>query len=416
MENLSFFEKLNSWIANSITVKFISIGILILLLLIPMSMIENLIYERERTQQSAINEVSDKWGHAQTIIGPILKIPYRTYYKTKDGDGQDRIHEQIEEAYFLPEELSINGKIEPEMRHRGLYEVVVYQSSIKIEGSIKYPDFQDWNIDQKDIIWSEASLSVGIPDMRGIQEKVALSWNADKLDFNPGVMTPALLKSGIHRNVEFKEDLQTYQFSLDIVLNGSRNLSFVPLGKETNVSIVSPWADPSFMGAFLPDSHSVSADGFEAQWKVLHLNRNFPQKWRSNAQNFQDASFGVDLLLPVDKYQKSIRSAKYAMLFIGLTFLVFFFVEIKNKIRIHPFQYILVGLALCVFYALLLSLSEHMLYGSAYALASVGVIGIITAYSTTVFHNRTLVMSMSGVLIMLYIFLYIILKSQDYLW
>ena len=111
--------------------------------------------------------------------------------------------------------------------------------------------------------------------MRGIQEKVALSWNADKLDFNPGVMTPALLKSGIHRNVEFKEDLQTYQFSLDIVLNGSRNLSFVPLGKETNVSIVSPWADPSFMGAFLPDSHSVSADGFEAQWKVLHLNRNF---------------------------------------------------------------------------------------------------------------------------------------------
>lgn len=414
MYNNSIFERLNAWIANSISVKLASIGLLILLLLIPMTMIEELITERQYTRQEAQNEISDKWGHEQTIVGPVLSIPYKTYIATIDESGKESTLEQIVTAYFLPDDLKIVGRVDPETRYRGIYEVVVYQSDLKISGTFNKPDFSVWNVRDQDILWDEALISLGIPDMRGIQDNVNLQWGEATYDFNPGAKLKNLIQSGISTTVDISSEAATQPFSIDLALNGSGNIGFAPMGKETNVELQSPWPNPSFVGAFLPDDREISEAGFKANWKVLHLNRNFPQQWRDSYQNFSEAAFGLNLLLPVDEYQKSTRSAKYATLFIGLTFLIFFFVEVKNKIRIHPFQYILVGLALCVFYALLVSLSEHINYNLAYVIATTGVVGIISAYSSSVFGQKMLVLVMSGVLVLLYTFLFVVIQSQDF--
>lgn len=182
----------------------------------------------------------------------------------------------------------------------------------------------------------------------------------------------------------------------------------------TLVRIQSKWNTPSFDGAFLPDKRTIDKDGFSATWTILHLNRNFPQQWKDNEYLIADWSFGVDLLFPVDQYQKSYRSAKYAIMFIALTFLTFFFSEVLNKIRVHPIQYLLIGFALCIFYSLLISLSEHIGFGLAYLIGSIAIITMITAYSASILKDKILTALVSFILIALYVFLFTILQLEAY--
>lgn len=411
-------DKLNNWIRSSITLRMITIGFLILILLIPVVMIKDLIQEREQRRESAIWEVSSKWGTTQTITGPVLTVPYLAYYREKDEKGKETIIKRTEYAHFLPDELNISGDISPEILYRGIYEIVVYNTKLKVEGSMLSPDFEDWSIAERDIIWEDAFISIGIPDLKGIQENIEIKWNDGKYSFNPGIETENhIVNSGVSVRipVDYKDNAKKDNtFSFEIDLNGSSGLYFVPLGRVTNVRLTSNWSNPSFDGAFLPDKREVSKDGFNASWKVLHLNRNFPQKWRMSASNVYESAFGVNLLLPVDQYQKSMRCAKYAVMFIALTFLVFFFVEILNKKRIHPIQYILVGLGLCIFYTLLLSLSEYITFNLAYLIAGLAVIVLISAYAKSMFKSNLLTALMGLILIILYGFIFTIIQLQDY--
>ncbi len=395
------------WIRNSITVKFVVIGFIILALLIPAGMIKNLINERNSLRNSVISEVSYKWGNPQTIAGPILSIPYKRYYK-KDKE----IVEEINYAYFLPEDLNVKGNINPEIRYRGIYKVVVYNTSLSFSGNFTKPDFSDWKIRNSDILWEYASLSIRIPDMRGIKEEIKINWNKNEYDVNPGIDNQDYY-TGISTNVVCN-DSENYDFKFDLNINGSESLNFIPIGKQTDVELTSEWADPSFEGSFLPYNREISESGFTAKWKVLHLNRTYPQKWTGDAYSVDNSTFGVNLLLPVDHYQKSLRSAKYAIMFISLTFLVFFFTEILNKKRIHPIQYLLVGLGLSVFYTLLVSLSEQISFNLAYFIASLSIITLTTAYSYSMLRNRKLTIVVAFVLIVLYTFLFTILQLQDY--
>ena len=208
--------------------KVASIGILILLLLIPTGMIRSLIREREQRQQEAVFEISSKWGNTQTITGPIITIPYYSYYKDQD----DKLIKTTSYAHFLPEELNIDAQINPEKRYRGIYEVVVYNSNLKLSGSFNYPDMTQLNINEDDIIWNKAFISIGIPDMRGIQDNIKLQLNDDEYAFNPGVDSKDIIGSGIHSYISFNEDTSVYNFSLDINLNGSEMLSFIPVGES----------------------------------------------------------------------------------------------------------------------------------------------------------------------------------------
>lgn len=411
--NPSFFDRLNSWLRNSITVHLLSVGVLILILLIPASMIQDLIREREYRMEEAINEVSSKWGGPQTLAGPILTVPYYKYSK----DNYDRLVKTIDYAHFLPEEINIEGSIAPEMRYRGIYEVVVYSSAMNVKGKFKKPDFSEWSTFENDIIWKDAFLSLGISDMRGIKENILVNWNENSFALNPGIETKDVLESGLSARIPVNaadSASSGFTFSFDLKLNGSKLLNFVPVGKENDIKISSSWPSPSFDGNYLPDERNISESGFDAQWKVLHLNRNYPQQWKGNAQRILDSEFGVTLLLPVDEYQKTTRSAKYAIMFIALTFLIFFFVEILNKKRIHPVQYLLVGLGLCIFYTLLLSLSEHIGFGIAYIVASIAVVLLITFYTSTILLNKRLTAITGLVLTVLYGFIYTIIQLEDY--
>jgi len=415
---LSFFEKVNNWLKRSITIKLFTIGFLILILLIPVSMVESLIREREDRQQQAINEISSKWGEEQTITGLVLSVPYKTSEKVYDDEnkGSYKLVESRAYAHFFPDLLNVDGNVSPELRYRGIYEVIVYNSKINISGSFSAPDFEEFKIDKENIIWDDATLSLGLSDLRSIQENISVKWNDQQCFFSPGVESKDVITSGISTRLKLNPaDSNTkYDFSLNLDFNGSTSLKFVPLGKQTKVTLKSKWQDPSFVGAFLPDKREINKDGFLATWEVLHLNRPYPQHFTGEVEGIDESSFGVNLIVPVDEYQKSMRSAKYAIMFITLTFLIFFFAQVINGVRIHPIQYLIVGLALCVFYTLLIALSEHISFKFSYLISSISIIGMITLYAKSIFKNKNLTALICLILVMLYLFIYSIIQMEDY--
>lgn len=401
---------------HNIYFKVGTIILITLLLIIPTSMIQSLIFERETTQKEAIYEVSSKWGREQTIAGPFISIPYIKY--VKEFSKKDSTYKTIpikEFIHILPDELNINGTINPEQRNRGIYEIVVYNSKINFKGKFNKLNLAELDIPIQNIQLDKAHFTIGIDDLRGIEEQINLNWNNEKSSFNPGVISNDVVSSGINAPVLItNDDSAIYNFSFDLDLKGSQLLYFTPVGKITDVKINSTWKNPSFNGAFLPDSRNISEKGFNAKWNILHLNRNYPQKWISSSYGIHDSSFGIDLLLPVDSYQKSYRSIKYAILFIVFTFMVFFFIEVLNKVFIHPIQYILVGIALIVFYTLLLSISEHLQYNLAFIVSAIATLLLIAGYVKAILKSTTLMGLISGILLVLYSFIFVIIQLQDF--
>jgi inner membrane protein len=293
----------------------------------------------------------------------------------------------------------------------------VYNSKINITGSFASPNFEEWKIDPANILWEDAFLSLGLSDLRSIQENISVKWNGKEYFFNPGVESNDVIENGISTRLPLHatDSLKTKNtFSLHLNFNGSSSLNFIPLGKVTKVNMQSKWKNPSFSGAFLPDKREITANGFTANWEVLHLNRPYPQSFRGAAKGISESAFGVDLIVPVDEYQKSTRSAKYAVMFIALTFLIFFFSQILNGVKIHPIQYIIVGLALCIFYTLLIALSEHIPFNYSYLISSIAIIGLITLYSQSIFHNKMLTRLICSILVILYLFIFSIIQMEDY--
>lgn len=411
-ENKNYLERLGRSIKASVTLKLLSIFILMLLLLIPLSFVESLIQERESLRQQTVTEVSSKWANSQEIYGPVLTIPIQKKVQLEEGTQlfKDEIH-------ILPSQLNIQGVVTPRKLKRGIYEVVVYDAEVSFSGNFDsiHKVLDQWS--DYGVSLEEAFLTIHISDLRGIKEKVTLQWNELSKQVSPGSVIPLLIPSGIT-----VKDLETIQpdasnaFAFDLQLQGSQHLGFVPLGKETTVRLTSNWQDPSFSGAFLPIDRSVTEAGFEAEWKVLELNRNYPQFWLGNAhtQPLKASAFGVDLLLPATDYQKAMRSAKYGLLAISLTFLTFFLVEIFNKRKLHPFQYILIGLALVLFYTLLVSISEHTTFNVAYLISSGIIIGMIALYAKAILQSVLQTLVLVIILCFTYAFVFVTLQLQDY--
>ncbi|SMO74368.1 cell envelope integrity protein CreD [Solitalea koreensis] len=431
-ENFNDSRQLGFWEKNAVIVKLSMIGFLSLLLLVPSAMIQNLISERTQTRDEAVKDIYAKWGKEQTVAGLILNVPYRVVMK--DRDGKEEV--SLAFLHFLPEQLAISGKIVPTIRYRGIYKAILYNARLKFGGRFSQPDVKGLKVNPESILWEDAFLTLGISDLRGIKDVIKLTINGKTYGVNPGVENGGVFHSGV--TIPFAIDqsmvVNAFNFNFDMDLNGSKKISFWPLGTETKVVINSNWNSPSFSGAFLPEKRDITENGFNAEWKVLELNRNFPQKWVGDQYGFEDASeknvvledssrkintatdftFGVNLIMPVDFYQKVSRSAKYAIMFIALTFTAFFFIEIVNKKRIHPIQYILVGMALVIFYSLLLSLTEQIPFNFAYMISSGVTIALISWYSYTILKSLGLMMLMGIILSGLYVFLFVLLQLQDY--
>lgn len=409
-ESPSPISRFSAWLKQSLFVKLGSIGFLVLMLLLPNAMIQDLIRERQYRQEEAANSVSQSWGGPQTVTGPVLSIPYTTWVEQSDGKRTG-----IKEvAHFLPEQLAIDGELAHQLRQKGIFDVVLFQSDLKLEGFFPKPDFAALHINPEDVHWDQARLSLGISGMSGIKSTIGFNWADQQLRMEPGTASPQLIRAGVSTAVAAGPSAERYSFSIPLKLNGSHFLHVEPVGKETSVNFRSGWPSPGFEGAFLPDQREISDAGFTASWKVLDLNRNYPQSWKNDAFSLGESAFGVRLVQPVDEYLKNERSAKYAILVIGLTFLIYFFFEILRKFHIHPFQYFLIGVALSVFYLLLLSLSEYIGFNLAYLAAAIATIGLIAGYSSSFLKSAGLTMQLTLLLTAIYGFIFIVLQLEDY--
>lgn len=402
----------NFWSVNRLTIKGCIVGFLILAMLIPTLFIMELISERAQRQAEVKTEVSSKWAGAQTISGPLLVVPYLE--TTKNNEGKIIVAKKY--AYFLPERLTINGELLPEIRHRSIFNIVVYSTDIKMEGEFVPLQPESLGIKREDMQLNESYICFGLSDFRGIENQMSIRWNDSSYVFNAGVPDNNIISNGLNATVALTNgDMdQVNAFSIHLRLRGSENLSFTPVGKTTHVHFSSAWQNPSFDGSFLPvTTPEINSNGFDADWKVQHLNRNYPQSWKDEKFDLYASRFGITLLQPVDSYAKTMRSVKYGILFIALTFGLYFFIEILQKTIIHPAQYVLVGIALCIFYTLLLSISEYLRFNIAYAIAATATILLITLYTKSLFGTWKIASLFGGLLTTLYSFIFILIQLQD---
>lgn len=410
---------------QSNTAKMIMVGLLTLILLIPLEMVKNLITERALRQEEVITEINEKWGENVFLYGPILKVPY-TYYeetisineKTKETIKQRKANAAF--AYFFPEELKAKANVTTKVLNRSNYESVVFSSKMKFDGSYIRPDFSSKNIASENIQWDKATILIQTTNLKSIKDEVKINFGNTNFTFEP------VYSSNSKQNIEALEtgyiDLSKIlnqgktAFCFDISYNGSQQIKMVPIGKTTQVSMKSNWSSPSFTGNFLPDDKTkkISDAGFTANWKILHINRAFAQQTFDTLPDLSQYAFGVDFVIPVNQYQQNERASKYGFLVIGLTFLIFFLIQSISKIKIHIFQYSMIGLALIMFYTLLISITEHSSFMKAYIIAGTAVITLISLYSVAILKNRKFPMFIGASLTSLYTFLYVIIQLENY--
>ena len=387
-------------------------------LLIPLMMIFGLVSERAGRRNEAAREISGQWGGAQTVVGPVLSVEFRV--TTTGHDGKPKI--VTDRAAFLPTTLRVDADVIPEERQRGLFEVIVYRSRLKLTGRFATPDFSRWRVQPEDVLLSTATVSVGLSEPRGIAAPLSLRWDGREQRFVPGTPDLSIGFPGISSVVALPSETRDIPFEITVEVNGTRDLRFTPAGNETLVNLRSPWPHPSFAGAPLPQERTITGSGFTSTWNVPYYGRSFPALWSVNTVNREQltqsiaaASFGVALVRPVDIYQQSERAVKYAALFIVMTFVIAFLWEIIHGVLVHPVQYLFVGFALCVFYLLLLALSEHVGFDGAYVTAAAANVGLIAWYWNWVIRGGARHgLLMGAVLSALYGYLYLLLRLEDY--
>ena len=392
---------------QALTTKIIIVVILTLLMLIPIGMVKSLIKEREGNKVAEQTEMSDRWGGRQLLTGPVLVLPYKQSLAV--GNAASSF------VYCLPEEYNVTGDIKPEERTRGIQKILSYQSTMHVEGKFIFPDYKSLDVNEALIQWDEAYIVVGISNLQGVKNKIVFNINGHPQEILANVADNDLIRSGVMIKIPLSAtDIgKSYNFDFDLVLNGTDGLHFLPVGKQTNVHLNSTWKSVAYTGDYVPTEKADVKEGIDAEWNIFDYNRSYTQMWVGKNDSFGSTKLGLDLLLPVDHYQKTMRAVKYAIMFIALTFLVFFMVEMLSKKRIHPVQYLLVSFALVLFYSLLLALSEHIGFDWSYLISALAIVILITAYSHTIFKSRKQTLFMGLFLSGLYIFLYVVIQLED---
>ena len=407
--------------------KFLAIGGLIFLLMILMLIVGGLISERAGFREDARRDIAQSWTGAQTVNGAILVAPYtvtttkeRTTYK--DGEKQTIEYQDTANAahYLLPDTLKVTGDLQTQLRYRGIHGVPVYTAALDISGQFVMPSVNSLGVDPTTIVWGDPYLSFGVGDIRGIGNNIALTVDGKPVPISPGSALH-FVGDGVHAPIGpvFGTAGKVIDFNMKITLSGLDRLNFIPTGRLTEVTLTSPWNNPSFVGEFLPKSHDVSETGFTANWETSYFSTNMDAELarvveNREARRFSPAQFGVTLYQGVDIYRQSARAVKYALLFIALTFGAFFFFEVARNLAIHPIQYGLVGAALALFYVLLISISEHTSFTTAYILSTVGCVGLITFYVCFVLRSVAAGLSLGSILALLYGAIYVMLGSDAY--
>ena len=403
-------------INRSISAKVFFVGLLVMVLLIPVSMIKQVIHDRQQVSREAERDIMQSWGGEQLIAAPVLILPYETMDTTQYGSRLVT----GKHIYVLPEHLNIEVGLKPEIRYRGIHKIPVYTSIIHFDGSFDLPDAAELQVNLSQIDLDNVLLVVGVSDARAISKTPVIEIGNQSSSFVAGGLLAAGLPPQIFARIKNpfgEEGVKRVPFSFDLSLNGTNSLKFLPLGDTTRVAMTSPWVSPSFSGAYLPVSREISDDGFTALWEVSSLGRSLPPIWRDGDLNNNDvlqSQFGVDIFVPIGVYQLTLRATKYAVLFIGLTFVAYFLFEIMAGLKLHLLQYLMIGFANTLFYLLLLSLAEHIGFVWAYVASAIASASLIIGYSSAVLQQKNRVGLIAVVMLCLYSFLYMTLRAETY--
>jgi len=396
----------------SFTIRIMAIGFIVILLHYPVSMIHEQVSDREQSKNQAQSNISEKWGKTQTIIGPRIIVPY---YQLEKNTGV--VTHVKKYATFLPDTLKANAVVKNELRYRGIFSIPVYNGKVSLKGKFVRPDFSKLGLANAIILWNEAKLLVQVTDARAIQKKITLIWNEKEYEFKPGLGNAATKGQGFHVSIRNLLSTGDFSYHVKFEINGSRNLSLAPVGKQNTLAMTSNWKDPSFQGHWLPYERSVTKKGFNALWRVSDISRNYPQQWKTHEFNtaiLQNTIVGTDFIMTVDAYSMTIRSMKYFLLFVGFTFALIWLLEVVFKLRVHIIQYVFIGLALALFYLLLTALSEHIGFGSSYFISSLLVVMTVAAYSKTVLQNKRRAFMVGFSTALLYVYLYFLLQEAKF--
>ncbi len=406
--NQSAVQTTNASSSNKIWIKGLITGGLILLMLIPTVFVFNLIQERQQRQQEVKLEVSSKWAGEQNITFPYLYIPY-----TLTTTQNNKIVMEQKSFFILPDNLNVSGSVTTEQRQRSIYTVLLYNSSLNAKGNFNIQVPAD--VDTSTIKWNEAKICLGISDFKGIEQKIAVVINNKNYDFSASLPSNEIDSTGLSAPIELSaNDLnKSISFQLPLKIKGSDQLHFTPLAGNSQFNLSSNWGSPSFDGNTLPGERDLDKQGFQANWSFSKANLPFNTTIKNFNFKKDDYAFGVTLLQPADQYAKTLRCVKYAILFIGLTYSLFFVIEIMQKKPFHPMQYVLVGLALIVFFTLLLSISEFMLFDVAYLIASLATILLITLYSKSHFNSWKIAGVFAATITSIYGFIYVLISLED---
>lgn len=412
------------------TLKLGLIAILTIFLLIPKVMIMELITERKSLSEKVETEISEDWSGTQILQGPVLVIPYKLR-KVHTGQNSDIITEETQNLIVFPRKIKTVGDLVTTSKSRSLYEVLLYKTNISGQGAFQIPSPEEVNIPKEQWLLNESYVVMGLNDLRGIEDKVAFTWNSSEITLKPGVKDisfnqnivfsdntikpePSSIngKSGLNAKVVVDDISKEVSFSFNIKFKGSKALYFIPYGENNEIRLQSSFGDPVFTGNFLPE-HQTGKNEFKAYWKILEYNKILPSYQKNN--DIIDGSadmFGLDVKNIIDHYTKINRASKYMFMVIALIFLTVFISEILYDQKIHIFQYALVGFAIALFFILLLSISEFLGFNLSYFIAAASVIILNTLYARSVFTHTNSIFMMTGLNILLFSYIFVIIQLE----
>ncbi|WP_045493917.1 cell envelope integrity protein CreD [Vibrio hyugaensis] len=397
---------------NQLGTKFAFVLFLFVLLQIPLSMVTGLISERSYRQDEVRNDIARSSSGEQRIIGPFIMVNY-----TETSYRDDKVQIKERRKFLLPSTFDMSANLDSFEKYRGIYRARLYKAQVALKGTFDADDLaalQDLDIENM-------SLVVGIEDSRGLIRLDDMTLASADFEVAPGTgLDP--LPQGFHSALTLA-DLNTEQplaFDLNFLLQGMGQLQVTPIGSQTTVELSSAWAHPSFIGDYLPVSSEVSEDGFKAQWASNNFSTNIAQLFQSclssnhACHELEQRQMGVDLIDPVDHYLKSHRAVNYSLLVITLVFASFFLLELFQVRPVHPVQYGFIGLALALFYLLLISMSEHLGFNWAYVVSAVASTGLLSVYVSGMLSNTKHGVIFGGCLLTLYGLLFGLLQAESY--
>ncbi|MEO0880827.1 MAG: cell envelope integrity protein CreD [Pseudomonadota bacterium] len=420
---------------RSAGLKLLLVCALALLMAIPALFVYGVIHERTKGENEAFNDVSARIGGEQSVLGPVLAVPYVRPLFTEEVTGAVTKANSYGVAIAYAQTGSAAVDVNVESRKRGIYPIPVFNATVDFTARFNPDDLRGAIPADAKAIWSDARLYVGLSDTRGVKETVVAVDGApiaiepatyDQRRDNGYAPTPAArvrLAGGEIPDLETRKGEMLVEASLS--LTGAKRFALGPFARDTSVTMRSNWAHPSFTGGFLPSSHTAGddgagtseADGFTAVWSVPYLARGISGAGANlnlsevTARDSKDIA--VRFLAGVSPYQSVERALKYAAMFIGFVFLAYFLFEITAEARAHPAQYVLVGLAQSIFYLLLLAFAERIGFDAAFALAAAMTVALTAGYAVAVFRSRKIGLRALGVLTGIYGLVYVLMRAQE---